>query len=140
MRKLKNKKGFTLVELMIVVVILGILVAIAVPIYNINVRVAREKACRSNMKIIQKAGTQYLASGDASTLYGIFADNAGGTTKTSETIDSNEKAKSVFSADFLALFDDGNFPVAKGESYKVEISEEGTNLIVTCLSDDTHNP
>ena len=35
MRKmLKNKKGFTLVELMIVVVIMAILVAVAIPIYN----------------------------------------------------------------------------------------------------------
>jgi type IV pilus assembly protein PilA len=39
---LKNKKGFTLTELMIVVVILGILVLIAVPIYN-NVTDKAEK-------------------------------------------------------------------------------------------------
>ena len=42
MFKLLNKKGFTLVELMIVVVILGILVAIAVPIYSLVTKNAQK--------------------------------------------------------------------------------------------------
>lgn len=48
----KNKKGFTLVELMIVVVIMAILVAVAVPIYNAVTKNAKEKTCAANAKTI----------------------------------------------------------------------------------------
>ena len=50
---LKSKKGFTLVELMIVVVIMAILVAVAVPIYSAVTKNARIKTCRANQREIQ---------------------------------------------------------------------------------------
>lgn len=40
-RKNKNQKGFTMIELMVVVVIVGILAAIAIPIYGKYIKNAR---------------------------------------------------------------------------------------------------
>ena len=50
---LKSKKGFTLVELMIVVVIMAILVAVAVPIFSAVTKNARTKTCLANQREIQ---------------------------------------------------------------------------------------
>lgn len=52
---LKNKKGFTLVELMVVVAILGILVAVAVPVYNSVTEKAEKNTCLANLRTIDSA-------------------------------------------------------------------------------------
>lgn len=64
MRKMMNKKGFSLVELMIVVVIMGILIAVAIPLYGAITDNANAKTCGSNIKTIRNAVTNYYASND----------------------------------------------------------------------------
>jgi type II secretion system protein G len=57
----RNNKGFTLVELMVVLLIIGILVAIAIPIYNSTQANAQKKACQTNLRTLDGAAAQYMA-------------------------------------------------------------------------------
>ena len=59
MRKMMNKKGFSLVELMIVVVIMGILIAVAIPLYGSITTNAKNKTCASNIDSIKNAAVAY---------------------------------------------------------------------------------
>lgn len=114
MRKLMNKKGFSLVELMIVVVIMGILIAVAIPLYGAITKNANNKTCATNIKTIKTNAANYYASYDQTK-----ADLNG----------------------LKSMMDDGNLPVCPlGGSYKIAITDKG-NAVVQCLNTaDGHAP
>ena len=61
---MKNKKGFTLVELMAVIVILAILVAIAIPIYINITKGIKEKNYESKKTSIELSAIKYATEND----------------------------------------------------------------------------
>lgn len=58
------KKAFSLVELMIVVAILGILSAVAIPQFNNHIQEAKEAAAKDNLRILREAIERYAADHD----------------------------------------------------------------------------
>ena len=70
----KNEKGFTLVELMVVVVIIGILVAIAIPLYSGIQESARERAHEANMRTLHGAGAMHVSEGLGDAVWTEAAD------------------------------------------------------------------
>lgn len=58
-RLIAQNEGFTLVELLAVLVILGVLVGIAVPRVSATIQESRKKACEANLQLIEQAIERY---------------------------------------------------------------------------------
>jgi type IV pilus assembly protein PilA len=72
----RDDKGFTLIELMVVVLIIAILIAIAIPTFLGMRRRAQDRAAQSDLRNGITAGKAYFTDDDSYTGFGVTAAEA----------------------------------------------------------------
>jgi len=65
MKKVNNKKGFTLAELLVVLAILAILVAVAIPLFSGAVSEAQKTAREANVRAVRAAAVVEILTNDS---------------------------------------------------------------------------
>ena len=79
MKKLKNSKGFTLMEMLIVVAIIAVLVAIAIPTFTNQLEKAREATDLANLRgAYAQVMAAALTNADPDTTIGLTRDGEDG--------------------------------------------------------------
>ncbi|WP_418452653.1 type IV pilin protein [Candidatus Ventrimonas sp.] len=104
-----NKKGFTLAELLVVVAIVGILVAISIPVFTAQLGKARKATNEANLRAAKAAAVAYYLTDDNN---GVTAKEGGkytyniqdGTVQTYTGTLNADKKKEIGSADSNAVY------------------------------------
>jgi type IV pilus assembly protein PilA len=89
----ENEEGFTLIELMIVVVIIGILAAIAIPIFANQQKASKDAVLKSDMKNLALAYETYHTSNKDALYPDLYYRMGGGATNPDNVWDGSNVAK-----------------------------------------------
>lgn len=131
--KNKNNKGFTLVELLVVIAIIGILAVVAVPALFKNIEKAKIAELEADISAIKSAALSYYAdtSGDLPDIGGIKLIKEDGKIKLDTKSISNGNIEAVES--FMKEVEGVSMPF--GDLYWIEITG-GTTGETSCYGID----
>jgi len=133
---MKDKKGFTLTELLAVIVLIGVILAIAVPSYQSYVTRTRKEVLESYKANIIDAANQYAAE--------CFQENRLGECKRNENIWDDIKKNLKNSNDILKEYnvtvkiDNGPSNVSDLYSITLEMTKKGSTKPITIKTSNTN--
>ncbi len=123
-KKSENKKGFTLAELLVVVAIVAVLVAIAIPIFAGNLEKSREATDVANVRAAYATlAVQYLDKGTAGSI------SVPATQKSNSWVGgADHKLETMKSGSMSAIDIPSN--ITSGSYYNVKIDGDGDVEVV----------
>ncbi len=114
MKKVNKKKGFTLAELLVVLAILAILVAVAIPIFHGAVGDGKQTASNPNARAVRAAATTKILTDDT------LSAGAGPWLATADVAEDGEMTNLVVVVDSAAA---DALPSDVAGTYKVAIKD-----------------
>lgn len=123
--KKTNKKGFTLAELLVVVAIIAVLVAIAIPIFTSQLEKAREATDVANIRAAYAEATTKVLSGDGTTANGKTTSTA-----TTPNMVSNGAIDKLSDATTIGNIDIKKITIHHGQPVTVTVEDNGTATTV----------
>jgi len=103
MNALRNKKGFTLIEMLVVIAIIAVLVAIVIPVVGNSTNKAACATNAANLRSIKAEVTTAYLTGDTSKY--TFAEASGDVTVTHANADALPKSKKTTEPECAANLD-----------------------------------
>ena len=141
MKKIKNTKGFTLMEMLIVVAIIAILIAIAIPTFNSSLNKAKVGTDEANIRSgYASVMTQLLTSDTAVTDGTTYTLKVDGGVTGDDTANYETKGKNTDATLAIGGIKVGTWEPGKTVTYTVNTSNDGYEVTINAGNTSTPAP